>query len=137
MFCSTAAQTSQKNKINIFVIFIASADLKSSHAFGMFLCATEIPGKVAKAFQLDEKPSVGGTGTAILNGSYVTYEWNFPGKKWGLMEKKCVGGGKGLNKPCFALGLDFSGGPRTALSLLQWVSAQLSSASLGTESSQG
>lgn len=50
-------------------------------------------------------------------------------------KKKC-GGGKGLNKPCIALGLGFSEASRTGLSLLQSVTAQLS-ASLGTESSQG
>lgn len=54
----------------------------------------------------------------------------------GLMKKNWGVGGKGLNKPCIALGLGFSEAPRTGLSLLQLVTAQLS-ASLGAASSRG
>lgn len=56
-------------------------------------------------------------------------------EKTGFNRRKCVGE-KDLNKPCLALGPVSSEAPRTGLSLLQSVTAQLS-ASLGTESSQG
>lgn len=108
-----------------------------SHAFGMFLYATEtLVKEVKKPLNCMRSPWLEAQAQLFKMGVMWHYGWNLPGKT-GVNEKKNWGvGGKDLNKPCIALGLGFSEAPRTGLSLLQLVTAELS-ASLGAVSSQG